>query len=157
MRAADVAEALPTARMDDGVLPAVRMVARHRVPGLAVADEHGHVVTCVSSVDLLRLVLPRHLWDEPCLARVFDEAHADRVAGRLVGVRIRDVVAEVAGRVPVVRPEATVVELVELMTRSGCPLALVGEAGGRPTGIVTANRLLDLMAAEVENAGEEGP
>jgi len=152
MRAADVAESLPTARLDDDVLPAMRMVSRHNLPGLVVADEHGHVVACAATVDLLRLALPRHLWNEPCLARVFDEAYADRIGAKLTGTRIRDVVGEIAGRIPLARPEATVVELAELMARRGCPLVLVGTEEGHVVGIVTANRLLQALAAAVEEA-----
>lgn len=152
MHAADVIETLPTARVDDDVLSAVRMVSRRGLPGLVVADERGEVVGCMSSVDLLRLALPRYLRDEPGLARVFDEEHADRIAAQLAGIRIRDVVGETADRIPTARQRATVVELAELMVRRRCAIVLVeGEEGGT-LGIVTANRLLELLAAAAEEA-----
>lgn len=149
MHAVDVVETLPAARLDDAILPAMLMVLQRGLPGLAIADERGHVVACMSSVDLLRLVLPRYLHDQPHLARVFDEQHADRVAERLAQTPVRDVVGETAGRVPVVRPEATVVEIAEMMARQCCPLAMVEREGGGTLGIVTANRLLEVLVAAV--------
>jgi CBS domain-containing protein len=150
MHAADVVETLPTARLDDAVLPAVRMVSQRNLPGLVVADDGGQVVACVSSADLLRLVLPRYMRDDPFLARVCDEAHADRIAGVLVGTPIRDVITEVAGRVPVARADATIVELAELMARECCTLVLVENDEGRTLGIVTANHLLEVLVAATE-------
>lgn len=156
MHAADVVETLPTARPDDAVLSALRLVCQHGLPGLVVADEHGDVVGCVSTVDLVRLTLPRYLRDEPIMARVFDEGHADRIAAALVGTRVRDVLGEVADRVPVARPEATVVELAELMARWCCPIALIREKGAT-LGIVTANRLLTALLAAVPDSAEDAP
>lgn len=153
MHAADVVETLPTARPGDDVLSAVRMVSRRGLPGLVVADEQGAVVGCMSSVDLLRLALPGYVCEDAGLARVFDEAHADRIAAALAGTRVRDVVGKAArtNRVPAVRPQATVVEIAELMVRQGCPLVLVEKEDGGPLGIVTANHLLDLLVAVAED------
>ena len=92
MRAADVVQVLPTARLVDAVLPAVRVVVRRELPGLVVVDERDQVVACVSSTDLLRLMLPRYLRCEPCLARLFGDQQADRiarVAGRCAGAGCR--------------------------------------------------------------------
>jgi CBS domain-containing protein len=153
MHASDVVEVLPTARLDDAVLPAVRMVTDQSLPGLIVVDDAGQVVTCISSVDLLRLALPRYLGDDPYLARVFDEHHADRVAACLVGIAVRDVVGQTEGRTPVVRPDATVVEIADLMVKEASPLVMVKRENGETLGIVTANRLLEALA----NAAEDAP
>lgn len=148
MHAVDVVETLPTARLDDAFLPAVRAMVRHGLPGLVVVDDGGHVVACMSSVDLLRLALPRYLHEQPVLARVFDERHADQIADRLARTMVRDVVGQLAGRIPTVRPEATLVEVAETMTQVGCSLTMVerGEDGD-PVGVVTANRLLEVLVA----------
>lgn len=148
MHAADVVEALPTARPDDEVLSVARTVSRDRLPGLAVVDERGLVLACVSSVDLLRLALPRYLAEDPTLARVFAEPNADRICRGLSGRPILEALAEVAGRVPVARADATIIELAELMARESCALVLVRTDDGRTLGIVTANRLLAVLAEE---------
>jgi CBS domain containing-hemolysin-like protein len=150
MHAADVTETLPTARPSDDVLSAVRMVTQHHLPGLVVADELGEVVGCMSSVDLLGLVLPRYVQEEPGLVRVFDEGHADRIAAALVGIRVADVVGECSARIPIVRPRATVIELAELMAERSCPLAVVARERGGTLGVVTANHLLELLVAAIE-------
>lgn len=152
MHAADVVESLPTALPGDDVLSAVRMVSQRGLPGLVVADERGEVVGCLSSVDLLRLALPRYLREDPGLARVFDEEHADRIAAALVGTRVGDVVGEARDRVPMARPRATVVELAELMARWSCPLVVVEKEEGGTLGVVTANRLLELLVAAAGGA-----
>lgn len=77
MHAADIVETLPTAGLDEELLSAISTVVRHRLPGLAVTDEQGKVVGCVSSVDLLRASLPRYLHGDPRLARVLVAAAAD--------------------------------------------------------------------------------
>ncbi|MGN9913395.1 CBS domain-containing protein [Phytohabitans sp. LJ34] len=151
MRAADVMETLPSVRLDDEFLSVLRMVSQHGWPGLVVVDEHDRVVMCLSSVDLVRLVLPRYLHDGPGLARVFDEEHADRICAVLVDTPVRAVVGEVAKRVPVARPQATVVELAELMARRNCSLVLVEGDDGGTLGVVSANRLLGVVAAATED------
>ena len=154
MFAAGAVETLPGARLDDDVLSAVRRALQHGLPGLVAADERGEVVGCLSWVDLIRLVLPGYLREEPRLARTFDEEHADRIAATLVGTRVGDVISGAAHRTPIARPQATAVELAELMARHRCPLVLVEKETGGILGIVTASRLLELLvAAAAEPSG----
>ena len=150
MHAADVTETLPTVRPSDEVLSAVRMVTRHHLSGLVVADEQGEVVGCMSSIDLLQLTLPRYLQEEPGLARVFDEEHADRIAAALVGIRVSEVLGEASARVPIVRPRATLIELAELMVERRSPIAVVARAQGGTLGVVTVNHLLELLIQSAE-------
>lgn len=151
MHAADLVEALPTARPGDDVLSAMRMVTRHRLPGLVVANKEGEIVGCMSSTDLLQLTLPRYVREEPGLARVFDEDHADHIAAVLVGMQVGDVIGEASARIPMARPQATTVELAELMADRFSPLVVVAREQGGTLGVVTANRLL---ARLVETVGE---
>lgn len=147
MHAADVVEMLPTARPNDDVLTAIRTMASQRLPALLVVGDMGEVVGCVSSVDLLQAALPRYFVEDRNLARVMDERSADRVATKLVGKHVADIVDE--GRVPVAAPDATVVELAELMVEWRCPLVLVRAEDGTTLGVVTANRLLESFVAAV--------
>lgn len=147
MHAAEVAQSLPVARIDDTALSAVRVVVEHRLPGLMVTDEADRVVACVSSADLLRLALPDYLRGRPCLSRVIGELVADRIAARLVDMSLRQVVIETAGSVPEARAEATLVELAELMARRGCALAFVRSDTGEAFGVITVTRLLEVLMA----------
>ena len=72
----------------------------------------------------------------------------------LVGALVRDVVGEVAQRTPVVRADATLVEVAETMSRRCCALVMVEQRDGRMLGVITANRLLTAM---VDAALEETP
>ncbi|KUO21812.1 CBS domain-containing protein [Streptomyces dysideae] len=152
MHAADVIETLPTALPDDDILSAVQMVSRHGLPGLVVADERGEVIGCMSSVDLLRAALPHYFLDDPGLTHVIDEGHADRIAAAMAGTRVRDVLTWGPSRIPKVEAQATAVEIAELMVRRQCPFALVEREGGGILGIVTANRLLGLLATAAQGA-----
>ena len=154
MRASDVVQTLPAARLHDAVLPAMRTAAGRALPGLVVVDEQDRVAACVSLTDLLGAVLPRYLRDEPCLARTVGEGHADRVAEGLVEVAVRDVVGDVTERVPVVRADATPVELAETMSRLRCALVMVEQRGTGVLGVVTAARLLEVL---VDTAVGETP
>jgi CBS domain-containing protein len=145
VRASDLAQTLPTARLVDGVLPAMRTVVRRELPGLVVVDEQDQVVACVSVTDLLGLALPRYLRGEQCLARTFSEAQADRIAEWLLGAAVRDVVGDVTERIPVVRADATVVELAETMSRRRCALVMVEQRETGVLGVVTAGRLLEVL------------
>lgn len=152
MRASDVMQILPAARLADAVLPAMRTVARHDLPGLVVVDEHDQVVACVGVTDLLGLALPPYLRGEACLARTFGEAHSDRIAEWLLGAAVRDVVGEAAERIPLVRADATLVELAETMSRQRCALVMVEQRETGVLGVVTARRLLEALVDAV--AGE---
>ena len=151
MRAADVVETLPTVPLDADLLSAVRLVVGRRLPGLVVADDRGQVIGCLSLIDLLRVALPRYLQEDPNLARVFDDKHADRIAATLVGYRVGDVIGRAADRIPLARARATLVELAELMVQWSCPLVVVAREDGATLGVVSADRLLDLL---VSGAGD---
>ncbi len=104
----------------------------------------------MSSVDLLRLALPRYVQEEPGLARVFDEGHADRIAAALVGIRVRDVMSTASARIPIARPQATVIEVAELMAERCSPLVVVAREQGGTLGVVTVNHLLELLVDAAE-------
>ncbi len=147
MHAADVAETLPTTTVDDNVLAAVRKMTAARMPALLVADDKGQFVGCASTIDLLAAALPRYFLENRNLAWLVDERSADRVAARLVGVRVGDVLGEC--RVPVAGPDATVVELAELMVEWRSGVVLVKD-GATAVGVVSAERLLELLVAAAE-------
>ena len=153
MHAADVVESLPTVGLDAPLLSAIRTVVQHRLSGLPVTDEHGKVVGCVSSVDLLRASLPRYLQGDARLARVLDESAADQLAQRLAGLRVRDAVGALTA-LPAVRALATAVELAELMAERGSPIVLVETDGAGAPGVVTVNHLLELLVGAAADGAE---
>lgn len=82
----------------------------------------------------------------------FDEGHADRIAAALVGIRVSEVVGEASAHIPIARPQATLIELAELMTERSSPIVVVARARGGTLGVVTANHLLELLVQAAEGA-----
>lgn len=152
MHAADVIASLPTATLADPVISAARMVSQQGAPGLIVTGDRGEIVACMSTVDLLRFALPPYLRDEPHLAQLFGEAHADRIAEDLIGRTVNDVVTELADRRPAIDSGATIVELVQTMVRQSSPIIMVNGDSNEPLGAATANQVLDAMVAAVDGS-----
>src|SRR5918999_242688 len=134
MRAQDVASPFPTVGMQTPALEAARLLAGQNLPGLIVVDEAGRPKTILPGTQVLRMAIPAYCQDDPTLARVIDEAAADLFL-RNVGART---VAELLPRehreLPVVDPDATVLEIAALMARLRSPLVAVADAEGAMLG-----------------------
>ncbi|MGH3814819.1 MAG: CBS domain-containing protein [Pseudonocardiaceae bacterium] len=145
MRARDLATPFPTVRSDTPALEATRLLAAQDLPGLIVVDDAGRPMTILPGTQVLRMVVPPYVQDDPALARVIDEAAAD-VFMRGVGNRT---VAELLPRehweLPVVGPDVTVLEIAAAMARSRIPLAAVASDDEPMIGAITLDALLDRM------------
>ena len=144
MRARELAEQLPTVGPDDAAWHAARLLAAHRLPGIAVVDPDGHPVAVLTAAQVLRWVVPAYVQDDPSLARVFGEADADRMcAEELGGKQVRDLLPAKGHRVELARVDgdATVVECAADMARLRSPLLIVVD-DGQVRGLLTASHLL---------------
>ena len=81
------------------------------------------------------------------ISRACDERYADQAVAGLRSRRLQDALPDPPPP-PRVPGDATVVEIATAMRRARCPFALVTN-GGRVTGAVTADRLLEMVAASV--------
>ncbi|WP_431682789.1 CBS domain-containing protein [Kitasatospora sp. KL5] len=149
MRARDLAEPYPTVSLDDQALDAARLLAEHRLPGVLVVDGPDTPVAILPSSQLVRLLVPGYVMEDPTLAAVIDEAHADRLAAALAGLRVRECLPKDSPAPAVADAEDTAVEIAALMARNRSPLAAVVErpadrhsGGGRLLGVITASHLL---------------
>lgn len=145
MRASDLMADFPTVTWETPALDAARMLAEHNLPGLVVVDDRGQPATILPGTQVLRMVVPSYYQDDPALARVIDEAHADQFLQELEGRTVREVLSGEVRDLPVVDPDATVLELAALMVQSRCPLAAVVDSDRRLSGVVTLDGLLDRM------------
>ena len=93
---------------------------------------------------VLRFVIPGYVQDDPMLARVYDERHADLLTGKLAGTPVRALLRAERTEPPVVDGKATAVEIAAVMARLRSPLVAVVD-GGRFVGVVTVGRLLERM------------
>jgi CBS domain-containing protein len=147
VKARELAEQLPTVGLDDAAWDAARLVAEHRLPGIAVVDGDGRPVAVLPASQLLRCVVPAYIQDDPSLARVFGEADADSMCiDGLTGRRVRDLLPDKAHRVELasVDGDATVVECAAEMARLRSPLLVVVDAG-KVRGLLTASHLLEVL------------
>jgi CBS domain-containing protein len=144
MRARDLAAPFPTVAVDTSALEAARLLAGADLPGLVVVDPQGRPRTILAGTQVLRMAIPRYVIDDPPLARVIDEAHADRFLHDLADRTVAELLPDRPGELPVVGPDATVLEIAALMARSRTPLVAV-VAGGEMIGAVTLDALLDRM------------
>ncbi|GAA2899376.1 CBS domain-containing protein [Streptosporangium fragile] len=144
MRARDLVAPFPTVGLDTPVVEAARLLADQDLPGLIVVDERDLPRSILPGTQVLRLAVPTYCQDDPALARVIDEAHADAFLRGMQGRTVRECLPPEPRELPVTDPDATVLELAALMARTRSPLVAVVE-GGSLVGAVTLQALLDRM------------
>lgn len=151
MRAGDLAAPFPVVELSAPAIEAAQLLADQNLPGLVVVDGDGRPVTILAGTQVLRLIVPTYFQDDPTLARVVDEAHADLFARELEARTVRECLpdsrSEERRELPVVDVSATALEIAALMARSRCPLVAVVAADQSLLGVVTLDALLDRMLA----------
>lgn len=157
MRARDLAVAYESVTLDSDALDAARLLAEHRLPGLLVVDALGEPKAVLPASQMIKVLVPAYVMEDPNLAAVVDENHADRLSEALSGRRVGDCLPVDAGPPPVADPDDTALEVAALMARVRSPLVAVAEtdkAGHRLLGVITASHLLDeLLAGGTPSAG----
>lgn len=145
MLARDLADSsFPTVPLDFDAADAARLIGERRLPGLVVLDQDGLPHSVLPGSQVLRFVIPSYVQDDPMLARVYDERHADALTGKLAGVPVRTLLRAERTEPPVVDGKSTVVEIAAVMARLHSPLVAVVEHG-RFLGVVTVSALLARM------------
>ncbi|MFD9947451.1 CBS domain-containing protein [Nonomuraea sp. NPDC059023] len=146
MRARDLLVDFPIVTLDTPVIEAARLLADQDLPGLIVVDERGLPSSILPGTQVLRLAVPGYCQDDPALARVIDEAHADQFLQALADRTVQSALPKAERELPITDPDATVLELAALMARTHSPLVAVVE-DDRLLGAVTLQALLDRALA----------
>jgi CBS domain-containing protein len=145
MRAQELAAPFPTVGMQTPALDAARLLAEQNLPGLIVVDDAGRAKTILPGTQVLRMAIPAYCQDDPALARVIDEAAADLFI-RNVGERsVAELLPREHRELPVVAPDATVLEIAAVMARARSPLVAVAGKDQPMLGAITLDALLDRM------------
>jgi CBS domain-containing protein len=155
MLARDLAEQVPVVRRTDNALEVARLIASLRLAGVVVADDGGEPVALLQGSQVLRIVVPRYVREDPRLAHAYDEAGADELCAGLGRRTVGDLLDddEVTPReLPQVQPEDTLVEIASVMVREHSSLVVVRDEAGTSSGVVTLPRV---MAAVLRAAGRE--
>jgi CBS domain-containing protein len=141
VRAEQIAEQFPAVTLDSNALDAVRLLTTHRLPGLLVTDSAGTPVTILPASQVVKLVVPPYVQEDPSLAGVLSESMADRIADKLGGKLVKQVLPKPPPEMATVKSDDTIVEVAAIMARDRSPLVCV-MSGDRLVGVITAARLL---------------
>lgn len=136
---------------------AARVIAEYRLSGLVVAGHDGVPIAVVPGSQLLSLVLPQYVRDDPNLAHAYDETGADELCGALNRATIGELLEakRLSGvKPPSVLPEDTLIEIASVMDAGHTPVALVVDRDGGFHGVITLSRVLAAIATA---AGQDSP
>ncbi|MEU6760496.1 CBS domain-containing protein [Streptomyces sp. NPDC046685] len=149
MRACDLAEPYLSVSKDADASEAVRLLVEHALPGLLVVDTAGRPYAIVPACDVVGALVPRYVQEDPVLAGVMDEPHADHLFRALAGKKLSDCLPVGKPFLPTAAPDRTAMGIAELMVHTRSPLIAVveGPAEGpvRLLGVVTAAHLLERL------------
>jgi len=157
VRAVQLAEQVPTVRRATTGAEAARVIAEYRLSGLVVADDDGVPIAVIPGSQLLTLVLPQYVRDEPNLSHAYDERGADELCVTLNEATIGELLEAkrlTAAKPPSVLPENTLIEIASVMDSGHTPLILVTDRDGGYHGAITLSRVLAAIATA---AGQDSP
>ncbi|MFR9796540.1 CBS domain-containing protein [Streptomyces sp. MS06] len=152
MRARDLAVEYETVSMDTDALAAARLMAEHQLPALLVVDGLGAPTAILPASQMIKILVPGYVVDDPTLAAVVDERHADQLCQALAGRSVRECLSKSVPSPPVAEPDATALEVAALMAQVRSPLVAVAaqdKAGTRLLGVITASQLLERLLTAV--------
>ncbi|GAA2625031.1 CBS domain-containing protein [Actinomadura fulvescens] len=131
---------------DTSAMEAARLLADHGLPGLIVVDAERRPTAVLPGSQVLRAIIPRYVQDDPALARVFDEDHADKLCERLAGKRVADLIEPDRRPPPIVDANATAMEIASVMASAHSPVVAVSDDTHRTNapmiGVITVAQLL---------------
>jgi predicted transcriptional regulator len=138
-----MAEDFPVVDEDSDAWEAARLLAERRLPGLVVTDKAGHPRAILPASQVVRFLVPSYVQDDPSLAGVLNESMADRVADKLGGRTVRELISRESPELAVVKADDTIIEVAAVMARLRCPLAAVMRED-ELIGVIAASRLLQM-------------
>lgn len=124
MRAAELATDYPTVTLDSDALEAARMLAVQKLPGVLVVDADGAPYAVLPASRLVKLLVPAYVIEDPALAAVVDEHHADRLCQALVSRSVADTLPNEPRertKASVADADDTALEVAALMARERSP------------------------------------
>jgi len=145
--ARELAEPYPVVDLDSDAFAAARLLAQRRLPGLIVNGDDGRPWTILPGSQVLRFVVPGYVQDDPALARVYDERHADQLFRPLAARSVRELLPRTPPELATLNGHDTAIEVAALMARLRSPLVAVLD-GGTFIGAITVSRLLSMLLPE---------
>lgn len=143
MRAAQIAEEYPVVASTSNALDAGRLMAERRLPGLVVTGATGKPLTILPASQVVRMLVPNYVQDDPSLAGVLSESMADHIADAIGDKSVAAILPKPLPDMPMVKSDDTIVEVAAVMAHGRAPLVAVMDKG-RLVGVITASRLLEV-------------
>jgi CBS domain-containing protein len=143
MRADQIAEEFPVVVSTSNALDAGRLMAQRRLPGLVVTDADGKPVTILPASQVVRMLVPNYVQDDPSLAGVLSESMADHIADAIGDKPVSAILPKPLTDMPTVKSDDTIVEVAAVMAHERAPLVAVVDRD-RLVGVITASRLLEV-------------
>jgi CBS domain-containing protein len=131
--------------MDTSALDAARLIVDLARPGLIVVDANEHPIAILPNSQVLRVMIPGYVQDDPTLARVLDEAYADQISDVLSQRTVADMLPRDRVTLPVVAPDDTALEIAAIMAANRSPIVAVVEERSKTApmlGAITVSILL---------------
>jgi CBS-domain-containing membrane protein len=116
-------------------------------PALVVVNDHDHPVAILPASQVLRLVIPRYIQDDPTLARVVDEAFADHMCDALAGKTVAELLPDQGPKLVLVEPDDNAIEIAALMAGNRSPLVAVVDGTGAKAPMLGAITVASLLSA----------
>ncbi|MEW5530630.1 CBS domain-containing protein [Streptomyces virginiae] len=157
MPARDLAEPYPHVTTDDPAVDAARLLAEQNLPALLVLDTDGIPYAVVPGSQVVGQLVPEYVMEDPLLAAVIDERHADALAEGLAGRTVAEWLPRRTFKPLYVGPDAGVLQIAAVMARAHVPLVAVverdgGAERGSLVGVVTAAALMRHFLAAGDQA-----
>lgn len=148
--ASDMAQPVGLVLTTDTILDAARRLVAEALPGLAVVSDDGRPLAILPASQVLGLAVPTYIKDDPSLARVVDEAAADRLVEGLADLTVQAVLDDAEpDLLGTVDHDATLLEVAALMARLHVPLLVVAGRDGRAIGTISARDVLGAALAQL--------
>lgn len=143
MRADQIAEEFPVVSSTSNALEAGRLMATRRLPGLVVTDDDGTPITVLPASQVVRMLVPSYVQDDPSLAGVLSESMADHIAEAIGDKPVSAILPKPLPAMAKVKSDDTIIEVAAVMAHERAPLVAVVEKD-RLVGVITASRLLEV-------------
>ncbi len=143
MIAKQLAQPVGLVTTSDSVHDVARRMVDEGLPGLAVVADDGRPLAVLPASQVLGLAVPAYIKDDPSLARVVDEASADRLIDGLASLTVQGVLddaePDLLGTVP---HDATLLEVACVMSQLRVSFLVVSGPDGKALGTITAQSVL---------------
>ncbi|MDH5278561.1 MAG: CBS domain-containing protein [Actinomycetota bacterium] len=143
MRTRDLAVPEGVVTAEEPLIDAARRLVDEALAGLVIVSETGKPLAVLPASQVLGLVVPGYVKDDPALAAVVDEASADRLAERLVGLSVQHVLDDARpDLLATIEDDATLLEAAAVMARKHTPVLVVVDDAGQAVGTLSARDVL---------------